>query len=495
MSRGLAAGFLVFFLMGNFAVSDVGLCADKKKQTWRPEWSPVRLTSATLDETIESEDHADSILDSPVDRTRTINRVSNNSGERSDPDQLPDHRVASLDRATDALYLHDDGSVQFGDESRCGSPSCSFCRDFFRDRIDGGLGYPYWIPQFQGGWVRAEYLLWWAQGDHVPALVTTSTAGTPQPQAGVLGQPNTSILFGSTELNDGVRSGGRLNLGVWIDPCLTTAIEASYFALEREATSFQAVSSGDPILARPFFNVQTGTEDARVIAFTPPDQSGSIAVGATTQFQGAELSVRQVLDRQNNYVVAGLIGYRFQRLDDDVRISESLTTAGPTTVELFDVFDTRNDFHGAQIGGIGEMRYGRLTAELKLALALGVTHSKVLIDGATMTTVGGGAPTTTTGGLLTQSSNIGIADRDDFSVVPEMGLTVGVDITKRLKATLGYSFIYWSRVARAGDQIDRDLNLPLIPGGPVVGAQRPASPFAMTDYWAQGINFSLAYAF
>ena len=494
MSRGLADEFLLVVLMGAFAVPGLGLCAEPTTQTSRPQWSPVRPTSVTSDETTESEDPVDSTVDNPVDQTRIITRVSNDNDERNDRDQPP-HRVASIDLSFGALYLHDDESLHVGPDSRCGSPSCGFCGDFFQVRADCGLGSPNWIPQFQGGWVRAEYLLWWTQGDHVSALVTTSTAGTPQPQAGVLGQPNTSTLFGSTELNEDVRSGGRLNMGIWIDPCSTTAIEASYFGLEREATSFRAVSNGDPILARPFFNIQTGAEDARVIAFTPPDQSGSVAVHATTQFQGAELSVRQVLDRQNNYVVAALIGYRFQRLDDDLRISESLTAVGPTTVELFDLFDTRNDFHGAQIGGVGEMRYGRLTAELKLALALGVTRAKVLIDGATMTTVGGGAPTTTTGGLLTQSSNIGTVDRDDFSVVPEIGLAVGFDITKRLKATLGYSFIYWSRVARAGDQIDLDLNLPLIPGGPVVGAQRPASPFAMTDYWAQGINFSLAYAF
>src|SRR5580704_1335431 len=37
------------------------------------------------------------------------------------------------------------------------------------------------------GWVDAEYLLWWMRGQTVPALVTTSPAGTPMSSAGVLG--------------------------------------------------------------------------------------------------------------------------------------------------------------------------------------------------------------------------------------------------------------------------------------------------------------------
>ncbi len=37
-------------------------------------------------------------------------------------------------------------------------------------------------------WVQAEGLLWWIEGNPVPALVTTSPNGTPRELAGVLGR-------------------------------------------------------------------------------------------------------------------------------------------------------------------------------------------------------------------------------------------------------------------------------------------------------------------
>ena len=45
-------------------------------------------------------------------------------------------------------------------------------------------------------WFRGEALLWWTRGGQTPPLLTTSPGSTPQAQAGVLGQPNTTILFG-----------------------------------------------------------------------------------------------------------------------------------------------------------------------------------------------------------------------------------------------------------------------------------------------------------
>jgi hypothetical protein len=48
----------------------------------------------------------------------------------------------------------------------------------------------------------------------------------------------------------------------------------------------------------------------------------------------------------------------------------------------------------------------------------------------------------------------------------------------------------------AGRAIDRNINLTQVPG-PLVGAAVPAGPtFAnTTDYWAQGLNLSLEFAY
>src|SRR5882757_945505 len=47
-------------------------------------------------------------------------------------------------------------------------------------------------------WAEMEYLAWSVKGDRLPPLVTTSPAGTPQAQAGILGPPSTTVLFGDS---------------------------------------------------------------------------------------------------------------------------------------------------------------------------------------------------------------------------------------------------------------------------------------------------------
>ncbi len=189
-------------------------------------------------------------------------------------------------------------------------------------------------------------------------------------------------------------------------------------------------------------------------------------------------------------------GYRYGRLNDSLVISESLESAGPTTISLFDRFDTRNTFHGAEVGVVGMSRWNRWSLEVLAKLALGNIRSKVFIDGATTTTSGGGAPVTAEGGILALSTNRGTYAQNDLSVMPELGVTVGCDITSRLRATFGYTFIYWSQVVRPGDQIDRDVNPTYFPnGGPAAGAPRPEFAFHTTDYWAQGMNFGLDFRF
>ena len=118
-------------------------------------------------------------------------------------------------------------------------------------------------PPCQAGWsacprrgpiyVRGEYLLWWVKGDSVPALVTTSPPTVTRAQAGVLGQPGTTVLFGDERLNQTARSGGRVVLGWWLDP--RDRIEGDFFMLGQANAGFDQTSGGTPILARPFFKI------------------------------------------------------------------------------------------------------------------------------------------------------------------------------------------------------------------------------------------------
>lgn len=344
----------------------------------------------------------------------------------------------------------------------------------------------------------------------LPPLVTTSPDGTARANAGVLGTPGVAVLFGGTAVNDEVRSGGRFTFGFWTDDCRKTAVEFDYFAIDDGAESFSASSTGSPILARPFFNMLTARESAELVAF-PNVITGNVTVETLTQFQGGGVRLRRILccgedcgpsffcaePRPGAFRYEVLIGYRVLSLDDSVGVTETLTAITPPGSFLInDSFATTNEFHGFDLGMAMQWRRGRWTVDLNSRVAFGNTHSTVAIDGSTRITDGSGT-NNHVGGLLAQRSNIGDYQADQFSVVPEIGLTLGFDLTPNLRVMAGYSLIYWSRVVRAGDQIDLDLNPNLLPpeAVPFTGPLRPRFDLVDTDFWAYGLNVGLEARF
>ena len=81
--------------------------------------------------------------------------------------------------------------------------------------------------------------------------------------------------------------------------------------------------------------------------------------------------------------------------------------------------------------------------------------------------------------------------------MPQVEVNAGYQVCDHLCLHAGYTFLYWSRVARPGDQIDRVINptqAPAINGtfpGSLSGPARPALTIHDTDFWAQGLNFAL----
>jgi hypothetical protein len=352
-------------------------------------------------------------------------------------------------------------------------------------------------------YVRVEYLLWWVKGASTPPLVTTSPQGTPQTEAGVLGQPGTSILFGDQPVNTGARSGGRITLGGWIDP--TTRIEGSYFQLAQSVQTFGASSNGNPILAQPYFDVNPNStaaamQNASAIAY-PGAYSGSINIRSTSSLLGADLHAIHNLsftdfldDRQHR--LDFLFGWRYLRLRDNLAINSNVNSAElaglgvvPSTVAVSDSFGTTNNFNGVDLGMVSNYRHARWSLQTIGRMALGVTSENVNIAGSNTTA---GSPV---GGLLTQASNIGSYQRNGFAVVPQLQLMLGYDVTPRFRCQVGYDIMYWSRVARPGDQIDTTLNLSQASGQPLVGAARPAFGFHETDLWVQGFSAGAEYRF
>jgi hypothetical protein len=354
-------------------------------------------------------------------------------------------------------------------------------------------------------WFSGEYLGWATKHASAPALVTTS----PQTSGGVLGHPGTSVLFGGP-LDFEDQSGGRFTIGYWFDGCATFGIEGVFMFLAERSDNFSASSNGNPLLARPFFNVVTGAEDAELIANLPNlprvlPLTGRVDVHAKSKLDGAELNFIYNLCRSECSRLDLIAGFRWLELQDNLRIDEHLLVPDTSpmfagsTFDLFDQFQTRNNFYGGQIGLKKDWRWKRWDFELKAKVALGDMSEHVDINGATTITQPGMAPATFPGGLLAQPTNIGSYNRNTFAVVPEGGLTIGYQVTERLKIFVGYDFLYVSNAVRPGNAIDRGVNptqLPSVGGaGQLVGPARPAFVFKDSDYWAQGVSLGLEFKY
>jgi hypothetical protein len=190
-------------------------------------------------------------------------------------------------------------------------------------------------------------------------------------------------------------------------------------------------------------------------------------------------------------------GPRWLQLNEELVISEQVTDPTGTLFSVVDHFETRNNFYGGQVGARAEWQSGRWFVNVLGKVALGDTHQDVRINGTTTITAPGAAPITQPGGLLALPTNSGNFSRDAFSVVPEIGINVGRQLNDHLRVFAGYTFLYWSNVARPGDQIDLGVNptqLPTAAGpGALLGPARPAFTFHESSFWAQGINIGMEF--
>jgi hypothetical protein len=195
-------------------------------------------------------------------------------------------------------------------------------------------------------------------------------------------------------------------------------------------------------------------------------------------------------------------GLRWSQLDERLRVHEDLFVVQPpieagTRFQLTDSFATSNEFFGGEVGFIADWEKRRWSLELLSRLAIGSTRQRVFINGETIVTPVTGPTETFPGfGLLAQPSNVGGYERDEFSVIPEIGVTVGYLLTDRLRLTAGYTLLFWTSVVRPGDQIDFDVNSEFLdlPADPsLVDPQRPLFAFDDTDIWAQGFSFGVDY--
>ncbi len=389
----------------------------------------------------------------------------------------------------------------------CGQPSCeSCCRET-----------PSWRPCLtlclpQDGWVSFEYLMWWQKGMALPPLVSQDIAGDGTDFGGALG-PGSEILYGNQQVLEDSLNGGRLRLGLWLDGCHEWAVQAEFFSTNTITDSFALSSNGNPSTGRPFLDVDGMLERSLLIGSQTPQgdvvDTGNIQIGVESQLEGTGVHFRRKLlthkgcgdtifarlPQQYRSQFSGLIGWRWLELDESILIDGTTnsirTPQDPTTFRVRDQFETRAQFNGIDIGTVYSRQRGCWDLDLQTRLALGISRQTVRIDGSTSFN----GDDEVSGGLLALPSNIGIYERDRFAVVPELNAKLGYQLTPQLKATIGYSFIYWSNVVRPGDQISRIVDETQVPSsnGDSTTARFPEFAFNETDYWVQGISFGGEY--
>jgi hypothetical protein len=347
-----------------------------------------------------------------------------------------------------------------------------------------------------------EYLMMWGKPRTTPALVTTSTPGTAAGDAGVLGLGSTETLFGGGTLGADSRQGGQLTLGRWMGANGDIGLGVRLFALESNTPQFSATSTGNPILARPFFNTVTSQEDAVITAHADV-ADGNIHAESRNDFMSGELFMRRHAWDGRGYEVEFLAGYHVTRMDDTLGVTTSSTFTDPsgaiavgTTIDVNDLFEARNTFHGGSLGLSANFHRGDVHFKALGKISLGSMRQQMIIDGSNTVTppVGGGA-VTTAGGLLAQPTNIGQYERNEFVYVPEVMMTVAYDWRENIQLSAGYTFTYWSRVLLAGDQIDRNINTSQLGGGTLTGSASPAFTFRDTDFWLQGLRLGFNWVY
>jgi len=400
--------------------------------------------------------------------------------------------------------------------------NCNCCPERFTPCYEPGPNRMY---------LRAEFLSWWTRSAGGPPLLTTSTTPLPVPDAngnvpisalgniGAFGVPGTVVLLNSSDLDSQYRPGARFGFGYWCDCCGTRGIDGSIFFTGRQSQRFDANSDQFSSLFRPFFAANPipdlGNQPGQfreIVAATSLGINGAFAAENRSFFWGADLNYRRCLWRGCSANADVFAGFRYLNLDESLDIYESIQAtrsinfvddagnvvsnlpAGSTFVAQ-DHFKTDNDFYGGQVGVDATFQRDRWSLNVRPSVALGVTHQQVCISGNSTANVPGVGTQNNVGGLLALNSNIGCFTKNPFTVVPELQLRLGYQLTQRLKVTVGYDFLYWSEVVRPADQIDFTLDTNRVPPPqtPVVTPARPAVVFHSTDFWAMGFNTGLEY--
>lgn len=378
-------------------------------------------------------------------------------------------------------------------------------------------------------WLSADYIYWALKSPRLSTTLVTTNQNPPVGNnlpTGLLGQPGTIEVLRVNSLKYSPVSGGRLFAGFWFDTHQCVGLEAGAFVTQTRSTSYKAASdgAGNPLIFVPFYDNQgagtgTGPGEFGFADSIPGFRTGAVAVTSSTSLWGAEVNLTNRVAQCCGVGATLIAGFRYVDLQEDVAIGQNSTAIddsavafgvpfGANTTLVTDRFRGRNQFYGGQVGVRAAASWRQLFFGFQGKIAIGDMHEVVTVTGestlANPTATSGAAaapipPTTIAVGRFAAPSNIGRHFSDRFAIVPECEGRVGIHICDGVDAYVGYTFLYMSKVARAGDQIDRRIDLTQIPTAfeynPGVPGQLPRVPFTQSYFWAQGIDVGMEFSY
>ncbi|MEI7686910.1 MAG: BBP7 family outer membrane beta-barrel protein [Planctomycetota bacterium] len=358
-------------------------------------------------------------------------------------------------------------------------------------------------------WGGMDYSMWWFSKTPIAVPLAVSTTSAPgSPGVNILGvDPNAHVVLGANSLAQDPSNGGRLWLGFWFDDHRRLGVEIAGLWAETptQQVGVQSNVRGVPMYSRPV--VIPGLGASVYDISYPTFVSGKFAIETQQLLQGVEANFVGFAVGNQNLFFDILAGGRFLNLEERINLNYQMTNLVPlpafgnellaagTTAYASDLYRTRNQFYGGQIGGRLESNFGRLSVSMAGKIAFGVNDMSLDIEGSTTRS---DRATVYPAGILANGANMGRYRESHFAFVPEANLSVGWWFTQNLRLKVGYNVLYISEVVRPGSNITNMVNPSAVPVDQLYGTSpvaRSPSLFQRTDFWAEGLTFGIDFRY
>lgn len=349
--------------------------------------------------------------------------------------------------------------------------------------------------------VEGEIQSAWIRGAKSPPIVTTSPDSTPRSDAGVIGTPGTSTLYGGDRIDTDSRTGFRIgiNYSPKIEDQLGFFLSGQYIGDAEDDRIFSSDQTGLPILSRPFFNSNSLSQDAQLVSY-PGVLNGQVRINTESEFYNGEGGISFSWQRSSSRHIDLLFGYRYFSFEDSFDVREDLVSTDlggviplGTQFVVNDQLQTENQFHGGKTGIAFRLKKNNWWLSSESSVSLGNLDRRSRIRGLTTVEIPSLPADLYDGGLLALPSNSGLNKSSTLAAIPEFRLKASREITQLLSLEFGYSFTLLPDIWRAAESIDYTVNETQIGGGVLTGDSRPDFSMSSSDVWIQSFSVGVTF--